>query len=345
MSAPHILVIDDDPGVVGFIDTALTRSGYRVTAAMEYADALDHLNTDVFDAVLCDIYLGVESGVALLDHQGLRGADSAVIVMSGSATREDIITAMRRGAMDFLVKPFEPQELYQRLQSALRRRATRRKDVEHLQNLQKMVDLRTAELSEAIAGLEDAYDLTIEALGAALDLRDSETERHSRNVVALAETIAILYGVTDQHFLRDLRWGALLHDIGKIGIPDAILKKPGPLTPEERQLITTHPDLGYRILSRIGFLKGALQVVRHHHERYDGRGYPDGLAGNEIPLAARIFAVADTAEVLMSGRVYQDALTEEDARREIAACAGTQFDPEVVAAFMEVPLTFEEAVV
>ena len=181
-----------------------------------------------------------------------------------------------------------------------------------------MVARRTAVLTDTVARLHRTYDLTIEALAAALDLKDSETMRHCKSVAELSLRIATRLGITDEVILRDLRWGALLHDLGKIGVPDAILQKPGPLTDAERLVVQKHPAL----------------IVLYHHERFDGSGYPTGLCGDAIPLTARIFAIADAVDVLLRGRVYREPFTQEAVRAEIERSTGTHFDPRIVEAYL-----------
>jgi putative nucleotidyltransferase with HDIG domain len=185
--------------------------------------------------------------------------------------------------------------------------------------------------------IERTYDQILQALVAQLDLRDVETENHSLRVVEYTLLIARGMGFHGRT-LRPIRWGAMLHDIGKIGIPDNILHKPGKLTPQEWEIMKTHPVKGYEALKEIGFLADALPIVRHHHERYDGKGYPDGLRGNEIPIGARIFAVADAFDAMTSDRPYRKAMPVEKAIGEIVANSGTQFDPSVVGVFLQIPL-------
>lgn len=182
--------------------------------------------------------------------------------------------------------------------------------------------------------LRIAWQDTLEALSSSLDLRDHETEGHAMRVAHRAVQLAKAMGVPEQE-LKTLEYGGLLHDIGKIGVPDAVLLKPGPLSPEQWGLIKKHPSLGYQILSKIQFLNGAADIVRAHHERYDGKGYPLGLMGEEIPLGARVFAVVDTYDAMTSDRPYRKALSHEEAVAEIMRNAGTQFDPRVVEAFLQ----------
>ena|SRR2546425_3220382 len=185
--------------------------------------------------------------------------------------------------------------------------------------------------------IEMTYDTTLQALSNALDLRDTETEGHARRVVEYMEIIAREMRLPEDE-IAVLRRGALLHDIGKVGVPDRILRKPAGLTEAEWVTMKTHPDLGARIIGGIPFLEKVAVIVRHHHERWDGRGYPDGLAGEAIPLGARIFTVADSFDAMTSDRPYRDALRIDEARVEIRRCRGTQFDPVIAEAFSRIPV-------
>ena len=206
----------------------------------------------------------------------------------------------------------------------------------HRTHLEEMVDQRTKRLQAAMKRIESTYDETLEALGAALDLRDNETAGHSRRVTAYCLEIAGRMGCADEA-LKEMRRGSYLHDIGKIGIPDVILFKPGKLTKEEREVMETHARIGYELMSGIAFLAPAAQITLTHQERYDGTGYPQGLVGKEIPLGARIFSVADTLDAITSDRPYRRALSFEAAREEIKRESEKQFDPEVVEVFLSVP--------
>ncbi len=183
--------------------------------------------------------------------------------------------------------------------------------------------------------LTETYDGTLEALVLALDARDHETRGHSFRVARYVMTIAKLIGVEQEtREWVDMQRGALLHDVGKIGVPDYILHKPGPLTPEEWDDMKRHPHIGHEMLKDISFLSGAASIVHAHHERFDGKGYPLGLAGDEIPLGARVFSIADAFDAMTSDRPYRRALTPEMARAEVVRHSGTQFDPQVVQAFL-----------
>ena len=198
-------------------------------------------------------------------------------------------------------------------------------------------------LGAALAETERTYDTTLQALSNALDVRDSETEGHSRRVVEYMELIIAELPVAPEN-LSTLRRGALLHDIGKIGVPDNILRKPAALSDAEWVVMKRHPDHGARIISQIPFLQDVSRIVRHHHERWDGMGYPDGIAAEAIPLGARIFAVADSFDAMTSDRPYRRAMSVKDARVEVARCRGTQFDPNIVDAFVRVPVEHLDAI-
>jgi putative nucleotidyltransferase with HDIG domain len=207
----------------------------------------------------------------------------------------------------------------------------------------KQIVSQATALRAALAENERTYDATLAALSSALDVRDTETEGHARRVVRYMELIAEgLKVLVEQH--ATLRRGALLHDIGKIGVPDHILRKPGPLTENEWYTMKTHPDLGAKIIANIPFLQEVAVIIRAHHERWDGNGYPEGLAGGQIPLGARIFAVADSFDAMTSDRPYRRGRQLDEALAEIERCAGTQFDPAVVTAFLAVPMPRIESI-
>jgi len=203
-------------------------------------------------------------------------------------------------------------------------------------NLEALVTARTEQLRQAVGTLERSYDITLEALGDALDLKDAETEGHSKRVTAYTIAMARAMGLSSDQ-IRVIARGAFLHDIGKMAIPDAILRKPGALTPEERDIMREHCFRGYQMLRKIPFLSEAAEIVYAHQEKFDGSGYPQGLKGNEIPLGARIFSVADTLDAITSDRPYRAKQTPAAARDEIQKFSGRQFDPDVVKTFLSMP--------
>jgi putative nucleotidyltransferase with HDIG domain len=205
-----------------------------------------------------------------------------------------------------------------------------------IRQLEQLVQERTAQLSGALEQLEQSYDDTLEALGTALDLKDAETEGHCQRVTAFCISIAKVMPVPDG-YLPILARAAFLHDIGKMAIPDGILRKPGPLNDDEKQIMRKHCEIGYKMLIRIPFLRDAAEIVLSHQEFFDGTGYPRGLKGEEIPLGARTFAVADALDAMISDQPYRRALPLSHAREEIRRCSGTQFDPKVVEVFLSIP--------
>ena len=215
-------------------------------------------------------------------------------------------------------------------------RRLKRENDAYRTNLEALVAARTQQWKTALSNLEKSYDITLEALGDALDLKDAETEGHSRRVTAFTIAIARKMGLSKEE-INVIARGAFLHDIGKMAIRDEILRKPSKLTEEEMALMKEHPYLGYKIISRIPFLAEAAEIVYSHQERYDGLGYPRGLKGDEIPLGARMFSVADTLDAMTSDRPYRPAQSFDAARKEIELWSGRQFDPKIVKVFLEMP--------
>jgi response regulator RpfG family c-di-GMP phosphodiesterase len=279
----------------------------------------------------------VLDGLQFLKYALTVDPDAAILVLTGVGDVRTAVEALNGGAYDFIQKPVDPDELLITAGRALERRQLIIERRQHQELLERRVAEATSELATTLHHLEDTYRATLEALGSAIDTRDVGTHAHSRRVRGYSLAIARARGVPESE-LRDLEHGVLLHDIGKIGIPDAILLKPGPLTPAEWQVMRSHPEIGRRLIEKIPFLRGAVPVVYHHHERWDGTGYPLGLRGEEIPLGARIFALADALDALTFDRPYSRAISLEAAREEILCSAGTHFDPAVVASFMRVPL-------
>jgi len=246
------------------------------------------------------------------------------------------LEAIRRGAYDYILKPFEKDQLFLGVGRALQHRRLVLENRNYQINLQQKVDEQTAQLQMAIQQLEQSYDDTLEALGSALDLKDAETEGHCQRVTAFTIEIARAVPVPDP-YLAVLARAAFLHDIGKMAIPDSILLKAGPLDDDEKTVMRRHCQKGYDVLTRIPFLRDAAEIVLAHQEFYDGTGYPRGLRGEQIPLGARIFSVADALDAMISDRPYRKALPMSHAREEIRRCAGTQFDPKIVEVFLSFP--------
>lgn len=327
----NILIIDDEPEITGLLFDLL-REDYECSRASSAEDGLALLYANEFDLVLTDIQMGGMSGLEfvskLIDH----APDTVVIMISGLHTIETAITALRVGAFDYITKPFDLLHVEAAVRRALDHRGLRQAKRHYENYLEELVRQRTQEVKQALASLEATYRSTLKALTTALDTRDSETHGHSERVVRFSLRLGRELGL-DSAEMASLEYGALLHDIGKVGVPDAILRKPAGLTEDEWSQMRLHPLHGKQILKGVKFLEGASLVVEQHHEKWDGSGYPQGLAGEQIDLKARIFAVADTFDAIMSDRVYRKGNTYDKAVAELRRCAGTQFDPAVVAAF------------
>ncbi len=246
------------------------------------------------------------------------------------------LRAIRDGAYDYLLKPFEREQLLNTVSRALEHRRLKVENRTYQTNLESLVEARTNQLQAAMADLTRSYDITLEALGNALDLKDAETEGHSRRVTAFTIAIARAMGLPREQIPVIAR-AAFLHDIGKMAIPDAILRKPDKLTADEVVIMNEHAYHGYQILKKIPFLVEASEIVYAHQERFDGTGYPRGLKGDEIPLGARIFSIADTLDAITSDRPYRARQPLQAARAEIRKWSGRQFDPEIVNVFLEMP--------
>jgi putative nucleotidyltransferase with HDIG domain len=331
-----ILVVDDEEAIREVVSTLLQAQGYHTIVCSNGRIALDAFRNDVFDLVLSDIVMPEMDGLKLLSELRMSDPDVPVIMVTAMHDISIALEAIRAGAYDYILKPFEKDQLHLSVRRALEHRRLVLENRTYQSDLEHLVAERTQQLSIALQDLEQSYDYTLEALGGALDAKDAETEGHCQRVTAFTITMARSMGV-DKGLLRHIARGAFLHDIGKMGIPDSILTKPGPLTTEEREIMRRHCEIGFSMLERIPFLKEAAEIVLSHQECYDGSGYPRGLKGEQIPLGARIFAVADTLDAMISDRPYRKAMPISAAREEIQRYSGRQFDPRVVQVFMSQP--------
>jgi len=331
-----ILVVDDEEAIREVVSTLLESQGFACKVFSNGRLALEGFQKDTYDLVLSDIVMPEMDGLKLLAELRRLDPDVPVIMVTAMHDIAIALEAIRAGAYDYILKPFEKDQLHLSVERALEHRRLVLENRTYQSDLEHLVAERTQQLSIALQDLEQSYDHTLEALGGALDAKDAETEGHCQRVTAFTIRIAKSMGV-DKGLLRHIARGAFLHDIGKMGVPDSILRKPGPLTAEEREIMRRHCEIGYSVLQRIPFLKEAAEIVLAHQECYDGSGYPRGLKGEQIPLGARIFAVADTLDAMISDRPYRKALPISAAREEIRRYSGRQFDPRVVEVFLAQP--------
>ena len=303
----RILAIDDEHVIRMLVVEILESVGHEVVGAESAEHALDLLDTAEFDLIVSDVVMPGLSGLELLEAARRRHASLPVVLVTGAGTYETLSQALTRGAAGLVTKPFAHAELQTAVSDALER-ATRTRD-----------ELRERLLAPTLAS----------ALANAIEARDSYLHGHCERLASLAVRIAEDLGVAPEE-IEIVRLGAILHDVGKIGIPDRVLLKPGPLDDEERRIIETHTEIGDKLLEPLDLLAGARPIVRHHHERWDGRGYPDGLAREEIPVGARIVAVADSVEAMTSRQLYRKPLEEDEIIAELQKHRGKQWDPAVV---------------
>ncbi len=343
MSVERILVVDDEEPIRDIVCSMLQNASYKCEQACSGVEALKILGKDCnFQLVLTDLMMPELDGVGLLEGVRRKHQDLPVVMVTAVHDISVALAAIRNGAYDYLLKPFEREQLLAVVRRALEANRLRVENRIYQSNLEALVDTRTKELRETIAELERSYDVTLEALGDALDLKDAETEGHSKRVTAFAIQIARTMGF-EPHAMRVLARGAFLHDIGKMAIPDAILRKPHSLTEEEIAITREHSYLGYRMLKKIPFLAESAEIVYAHQEHWDGGGYPRGLKGEDIPLGARIFAIADALDAITSDRPYRTARSVGAARNEIIAWSGRQFDPSIVEVFLAIPASVWES--
>ena len=342
MVGEQILVVDDEDSIREIVCSMLNAAGYQCKQASSGVDALGVLATgEDFALMLSDLMMRDLDGIGLLEQTKIKFPEMPVIMVTAVHDISVALAAIRNGAYDYLLKPFEREQLLAAVRRALETRRLKLENRAYQSNLESLVAARTEQLRQTMNDLERSYDITLEALGDALDLKDSETEGHSKRVTAFTIAIARAMGLAGDR-IRVIARGAFLHDIGKMAIPDAILRKPGPLTEEERAIMREHCYRGYQMLRKIPFLTEASEIVYAHQEKFDGTGYPRQIKGEEIPLGARIFAVADTLDAITSDRPYRAAQPIAAAREEIARFEGTQFDPAVVRVFIQMPETIWE---
>ena len=335
---PRVLIVDDEASVRKVMAAVLTQVGVSCETAASAEDALRVLETHEMDAVISDLQMPGMSGMELLAKVRQSYPQTVFLMVTGVDDTRVGIQAMRQGADDYIVKPqqVDANIVLASLTRALHVKRLEQEVENYRHHLEEIVAEQTQQLREALRQIERSYDHTLEVLGAAIDLRDSPTAGHSRRVFLYSIEIAKAMGGLENQ-MRNIAMGAWLHDIGKLAISDAILLKPGPLTDEEREIIQRHVQIGYDLVKGIPFLADAAEIIFAHHERCDGSGYPRGLKTEEIPVGARIFAVADTFDAMTSDRPYRRALPFETSRDVIERGAGKHYDSQVARVFLSIP--------
>ena len=340
-SLGRLLIVDDERPMRNLMCVILGEAAEECKTAASAEEALKILEMERFDAVISDLSMPGMSGMQLLTEVRRLYPDTAFLIASGVGDIRIGVEAMRKGCDDYIVKPFQVDFVLAAVDRALRKRRLEQEVERYRHHLEELVVDRTQQLQSALTGIERGYEDTLGALGAAIDLRDSETAGHSQRVCCYSVEIARAMSCPEPQ-LRTIARGACLHDIGKLAIPDGILLKPGPLTVEERMIMQTHVTIGYDLIKRISFLDDSAEIVLSHHERHDGSGYPHGLTAEQAPLGARIFSVADTVDAMTSNRPYRAALPFLAACEEIQRHAGRKYDPQVAKTFLGIsPATWE----
>ncbi len=327
-----ILIVDDEEAIRNLFVEALSSLGYRCEVAENGLDCLaKYYESSDYDVVLLDVQMPELGGIETLKKLKKYAPDLSIIIVSASRDIDNVRTALKEGAYDYIFKPFNINDVQAVIRRAVERAQLIKKNKDYQHNLEKKVENQTQELVNLYSG-------TLQAMILALDLRESETGYHSYRVTEYALTLGRHMELSESE-LSMLAKGALLHDIGKIGVPDSILLKPGKLTDEEWKIMRKHAELGYTMLKKIEFLEESAALVYSHHEHFNGKGYPKGLSGTEIPLGARIFSIVDAFDAMTSKRAYRDEMPFEKAVERIIEASGTQFDPDIVEVFAKIDLS------
>ena len=333
----NLLIVDDEPAICEVIKQYFSGNGFYCITSNNVQNALLLLAEGTFDLILSDIRMPFYDGTYLLKEVQKKYPDTAVVMMTGVDDTMQAVRCLKLGAYDYIPKPFDLEELNVAVHRALERRDFLREKKAYKHQLEAKVHERTLDLVRAYDEIERTYNRTLEVLVSALDLREKSTAGHSKRSVEYSRLLALELKIRGNKLIHITR-GALLHDVGKIGIPDKVLLKPGPLSDEEWKMMRKHPVFGYQMLKEIKFLEQSMDLVLHHHERWDGKGYPKGLKSEDIPIGARIFAVVDAFDAITSRRVYREAQSFDKARDILLENVNTQFDKKVVDAFLNIPI-------
>jgi putative nucleotidyltransferase with HDIG domain len=324
---PRILIVDDEANIRRLLHVKLARQGCDCEEAGSATEALDKMKAHAADLVMLDMKMPGRSGMDLLTELKADYPDTAVIMATAVAEANLAIQCMRLGADDYITKPFNLDEVVLGVQKTLEKRMLELKIKEYQEHLEHKVELQTSQMRTLFLG-------SIEALVFALEAKDKYTAGHSRRVADFACGIGREMGLPED-YLENLKWGSLLHDVGKIAVDRFVQNKPGKLTPAEYEHIMIHAQVGAGIVKHV-VNEQVVAIVEHHHDHYDGTGLHQVVVGADIPIGARILAVADAYDAMTSDRPYRRAIPSEQARQEIVRCTGTQFDPVAAAAFLKI---------
>lgn len=331
----NLLIIDDNREARNIFNNFFS-SKFICDEAGSTKAALSHICEREYSVILSNFNLPKLSGVEMISCIRLQAPDSVIVLIGEKISAEEVIKIFRIGVFDYIEQPFKLSEIDRAVKKAYEQYELKKLKNNYQVHLEELSSRRAVELDKALEEIENSYRITLKALVQALETRDFETHGHSERVVTFSLRLGHEIGL-DKEALKNLELGALLHDIGKIGVPDSILRKPAALNEDEWNKMKLHPLHGQKILRNIPFLEGAARIVAQHHEKWDGSGYPFELRGEEIDIGARIFAVVDAFDAMTSDRVYRRGCSYENALAELERCAGTQFDSAIVEAFRRVP--------
>ena len=330
----RILIVDDEEMVCSLLARRLAKERYFCLTAHNGREALNHFYKDQFSLIISDIKMPEMDGVELLKQVKAMDPNMMVIMVTAYPELDLVVEAMRLGAYDFITKPVNLELVVHSVKKALEKKKLEQEIEAYHNNLEKLVEERTAKLQQAYRTLKKAHLDSVKVLVEAIDAKDPYTRGHSDRVTKMSLKIAAQLGFNDER-LESLEYGTLLHDIGKIGIKDEVLQRAGSLSPHEYEYIQEHPLIGVKIVEGIDFFKDKVPMIRHHHEHYNGNGYPDGLTGEAIPLEARIIAVPDAFDAMTSSRLHREEMSLEEVLGELEQCRGKQFDPHILDIFLK----------
>jgi putative two-component system response regulator len=330
----RILIVDDEKMIYSVLAQRLAKEGYACMMANNGREALNHFYKNNFSLIISDIRMPEMNGLELLKNVKAVRPNMMFIIMTAYPEIDMAVEAIRLGATDFIIKPVDLELVAFSVKKALEQKRMEEQIEAHHKNLEMLVEERTSKLQRALLVVKQTHLDSVKVLAGAIDAKDPYTRGHSDRVRRMSMRIAAQLGFS-QEKLENLVFGALLHDIGKIGIRDEVLQKKGPLSPEEYQYVQQHPLIGVKIVEGIDFFKDKIPMIRSHHEHYDGSGYPDGLIGEVIPLEARIIAVSDAFDSMTSLRPHRRAMPVDEVLVEMEKGKGRQFDPNILDIFLK----------